>query len=291
MTIPLLAAAACLLVPPTAERITAGDLAPRLPLFAAVPAESALAFAPAPGARRILRAAELERLAAKLRAPGAAAGKVEEDVCVERAAEPLDAARLLAAMQRSIPEARIEIREVSRYPAPAGEIEFPRAGLRPSGLWAGFVRYGRERKFRIWAQVEATVEQETVMAATALVPGRPVTAEQVRVESLRRRPGAPAARSLAEVVGRLPRRAIAKGAAVQPEWLEEAPLVGRGDPVRVEVRQGGARLELDAVAETSGRRGDRIALRNPESKKRFQARVSGKGRAVIEDPGTRRENP
>jgi flagella basal body P-ring formation protein FlgA len=287
MTLPLLAAAACILVPPSAERITAGDLAPRVPLFAGVSAETPLGFAPSPGARRVFRARELEQLAARLSAPG----QVEVDVCVERATMTIDPARLLAAMQRSRPEASIAIREHSRYPAPEGEIEFPAAGLRQTGMWTGFVRYGQDRRFRIWAQVDATVERAEVVAMAALAPGRPVTAEQVKVETLRRPPGTPGAKSLDEVVGRLPRRAIAKGAAVRTEWLEEAPLVERGDPVRVVVRQGGARLEIDAVAETSGHKGDRISLRNPESKKRFAARVSGKGQAVVETTESRRENP
>jgi flagella basal body P-ring formation protein FlgA len=84
----------------------------------------------------------------------------------------------------------------------------------------------------------------------------------------------------------MPTRGIAKGAGVRAEWLVDAPEIARGDSVNVEVRHGGARLSVQAVAESGGRRGDRIALRNPETKRRFLAQVAGKGQAVIEGPSS-----
>lgn len=54
-----------------------------------------------------------------------------------------------------------------------------------------------------------------------------------------------------------------------------------GDEVRVVVRMGAARLTLDALAETSGRVGERILLKNRESGRRFAAVVAGPGAARI----------
>jgi hypothetical protein len=65
-----------------------------------------------------------------------------------------------------------------------------------------------------------------------------------------------------------------------------APEVRKGDVVRIEARNGAARLVLDAQALASGRLGDRIALRNPSSGKLFTATVAGRGRAVVEFPGS-----
>jgi hypothetical protein len=58
--------------------------------------------------------------------------------------------------------------------------------------------------------------------------------------------------------------------------------INRGDLVEVEVRSGAARLLLRARSEADGRVGETIPLRNPSSNKVFQARVEGKGRALLE---------
>jgi hypothetical protein len=54
----------------------------------------------------------------------------QTEICIQRDVAPPDPSRLLAAMQRTLPEAHIEILEFSRRPIPEGEMEFPRAGLR-----------------------------------------------------------------------------------------------------------------------------------------------------------------
>lgn len=54
-----------------------------------------------------------------------------------------------------------------------------------------------------------------------------------------------------------------------------------GDEVRVVVTVGAARLTLDALAETSGRAGERVTLKNRESGRRFAAIVAGPGEARI----------
>jgi hypothetical protein len=57
--------------------------------------------------------------------------------------------------------------------------------------------------------------------------------------------------------------------------------VERGETVRVEVRSGGVLLAFDASAETSGRTGDPVIVKNPQNGKRFQARVEGPGKVSI----------
>ena len=57
--------------------------------------------------------------------------------------------------------------------------------------------------------------------------------------------------------------------------------VERGDPVRVEAGSGPVRLGFDARAESAGRTGDMILLKNPLNGQRFQARVEGKGKASV----------
>jgi flagella basal body P-ring formation protein FlgA len=63
--------------------------------------------------------------------------------------------------------------------------------------------------------------------------------------------------------------------------------VAAGDKGSVTVEAGQARLSLDAQAETGGRRGDRIVLKNLTSGQRFRGVVAGPGQVKVEgDDGT-----
>ena len=58
--------------------------------------------------------------------------------------------------------------------------------------------------------------------------------------------------------------------------------VDRGEIVTVEVQSGGAVLRIDAEAQASGRQGQSITLRNSTSGKIFRAKITGKGRVLLE---------
>jgi flagella basal body P-ring formation protein FlgA len=272
-------AAHCVGIPAESDTITAADLAPAAPVFAAAPEDSRIGFAPAPGVRRTFTEAELRRVAQRLGLTGEI-----RSVCVERPEAPLSTERILAAMRHAIPGAAIDLVDWSRHPAPVGVLEFPASGLQASGLWRGFMRYGGTRRFAVWARVKVRVKRAEAVALEPLAAGKPIGPTQVRLEEVEGLPTRdPHPASLDEVVGRLPRRSIPKGAAITKGMLAEAPEVSRGETVRVEVRWGGARLELEARAERDGRRGERILLFNPDTKRRFPATVAGKGRASVGD--------
>jgi flagella basal body P-ring formation protein FlgA len=97
-----------------------------------------------------------------------------------------------------------------------------------------------------------------------------------------------AAQSLEEVTGRIPRRSLARGMPVPRAQLGEALEVARGQSVRVEVRQGATRLEMEGLAEAAGRRGERVVVKNLSSGRRFSARVAGPGLVVA---GTNGKEP
>jgi flagellar basal body P-ring formation chaperone FlgA len=214
------AVAACLPVAPGAKHITAGDLARADANFAAAPAGAVVAFAPSPGSQRFFRAAELRRLALRLRLlPGA-----EQDLCFSRRMSVLTPGRLLEAMQAALPAGRVELVDFSRQAAPEGDLVFSAKALQRGSaetFWNGFVRYGGDRRFPIWTKV--------------------------RVET-------------------------------------PPPPVARGEKVMVDVWSGAIHLEVEALAESSGAEGERVALRNLESKKRFFARVSGTARVAVGNP-------
>ena len=83
------------------------------------------------------------------------------------------------------------------------------------------------------------------------------------------------------IVGKVLRRAIPAGSAISASLLEEPKDVERGEMVQVEVRSGAARLKLEGRAQSAGRTGDAIRVRNLSTGKSFSAHVSAKGRVVL----------
>lgn len=268
-------ALACIAIAGGADRITAGDLG-----LQGVDAAAVVGLAPAPGVQRVFRVAELQRIAARLQATAAP----ESDVCVERRTVVLDAARLMEAMQKQSPDARIEVIDFSRVRVPEGELEFPLSGLRQTadgGYWSGFVRYAGGRRFLVWAKVKVRTSSARVVAAEALKPGQVLAASQLRIETRDEFSTAPPVVSIEDAVGKVLRRAVPAGAEIQQQWLAAPPDISRGDTVRVEVHSGAAVLAFEGKAEAGGSVGQSIAVLNPDSKKKFQARIEGKGRVSV----------
>jgi flagella basal body P-ring formation protein FlgA len=275
------ALAACLTLHPGASNVTAADIH-----LDGVPAETILSLAPAPGAQRIFHVPELRQIATRFHVAHAP----EDDICVEREMAPLDSAKLLEAMQKELPDAKIEISEFSKQPAPRGELEFRRSGLRANApseaTWFGAIRYAPNREFTIWAKVKVTVRAPRVIALIDLAPNKPIEASQVKLET---RDEFPSTQSLAETieeaVGRYPRVTIRAGSAIRRDGLEAVKDIRQGDVVEVEVRSGQAHLKFEARAESSGTIGETIAVRNPVSTKRFQAKIAAKGKVWVDAGG------
>jgi flagella basal body P-ring formation protein FlgA len=277
----------CLAVGAASDRILAGDLAAGFPEWAAVPAETPLGLAPAPGVQRVFRVLELRRLAERW----SLSTVPDREICVTRPVAVLTAARLLAAMQNAVqndgqkvlPAAHIELFDFSRQLAPEGTLVFPVSGLRQGpagGYWSGSVAYGGKHRFTLWARVKVTIASARVVAAEDLKPGVALESAQFRVETREEVPAAGLVSAVEEVAGKVLRRPVARGTALRAEWLEPAKVVLRGETVRVEAVRGGARLELECVAEGSGAIGEIVPVLNPVSQRRFPARVESKGRVV-----------
>jgi flagella basal body P-ring formation protein FlgA len=271
--------AGCVALGPGSDGILGRDLAPALPGLA----DTTIAISPAPvaGVPRIFRMPELRRLAARF----GLSGDPLKELCFARPVAPPDPARFVEAMHRALPQAQLEILDYGRMPAPEGEVEFLLRGLRragPDGYWSGSIKYGGGRRFPVWARVKVTVSEPRVVAAENLRPGRAISSAELRLETRAVFPADNAfATSLETVAGRAARLTIAAGEAIRTDWLAAAPDVLRGDRVVVEVHSGGAYLKFEAVAEASGSVGQVIPITNPDSKKRFSARVEGKGRVAV----------
>lgn len=278
----LLAAAACVAV--DGEKILARDLAPATEAFRALAPDTDMGYSPAPGARRVLHAAELSRMIAR---HGGVPGQMRE-ICIERATEKLTQETIAAALRTAAGnrQATIALLDWSRYPVPRGEIQFPLAGITPVHggelLWRGYVRYGSSQRCAIWARVRVSLRQPRVVARVALPAGRPILREQLQVEEVEASPfGARPVEVMDAVVGRLARRRLAAGAPIFASLLEAPQEIHSGDTVTVEVSSGQARLSFEARADSGGRKGDTIPVRNPATGKSLRARVESAGKASI----------
>ncbi|MGH9664535.1 MAG: flagellar basal body P-ring formation chaperone FlgA, partial [Bryobacteraceae bacterium] len=84
-----------------------------------------------------------------------------------------------------------------------------------------------------------------------------------------------------DVLGRKPARLIRAGQIISPGMLKNPDEIERGDAVSVKVLSGGAQLRFEARAESSGGRGEIIAVQNPVSGKKFEAVVQRKGKVLV----------
>ena len=273
--------------PIASENIVAGDLARAIPEFSRAPADADIGYAPSPGSRRVFRIDELRRLATRFQVE--LGGKRE--ACFEWPLAPLSREQAIAAMRLSLnlPEARVEVIELSKRVTPRGEVIFPVTSLIPpanrhtgTALWRGYVLYGGERRFDVWARVKISAQMSHVVVVTPIPAGRPIGAAEVKLEMVDDFPlSNDAARNLDEVVGWVPKFGFAAGHAVLRSDVSEAIVIKTGDLVDVFVKSGNAHLKLQALAESSGHRGDMIALRNPKSGKTFRAKVEAEDKALV----------
>ncbi len=276
--------AGCL--PVVDDPIRAQDLAAAIPEFAG--RTELLGPAPAPGSRRAFGVPELRRIAARL---GVAAASPE--TCLEWPLEPLTAERVLADLVKAAPPgAHITVLDFDRHPVPGGALSFSRPAL-AGALWRGTVRYRERRTVPVWAKATVSLPSMVVVAARILPARQPIPAAALVLESRDVGAfGARAAATAATVAGKLPRRTIRAGEVVLENLVADSPDVARGQRVSVEVESGAARLSLEAQAQTAGRVGDRIQLKNPQSGRRFRAVVSGKGKVHIDvDAPSGRDGP
>ena len=276
--------------PVEGDRIEARSLAVFLPAFRALPPDTPISLAPAPGARRTFRDSELAALA---RRHSLELADYPESVCFEWEMQPLDRAQVMEAMRVVLPapDLAIEIVELSLYSVPSGRLEFRRDGLgMPADpiaaapvVWRGAVVYGEGRRYSVWARVRLRAKVTRVVAADALKRGAPIQPSQLRTETVEAFPmTGDAAESVEQAAGKAPWRDIAPNTVVRLSSLMQLPDVARGELVEVEVRAGAARLALSAKAESAGRNGETISVRNLSTNRVFPARVSGKKRVVVD---------
>ncbi len=199
------------------------------------------------------------------------------DVCVTRPTAVFTADRLLAAMQKELPAAHIELLDFSRQPAPEGELAFPAAGLRQAatgGYWSGYVTYGGRHHFTLWARVRVRMAATRVIAVQDIKPGAALEAALFRVETREEIPATGFAGAVEEVAGMTSRRANRRGNGVTDG------VAGGGESGDARGDRGSAGRPWRSTSEAGRHRGGlgSSGRDHPDSEPRIQTTFYGKGR-------------
>jgi flagella basal body P-ring formation protein FlgA len=276
------------------DYVVAADLVATAPAFAQMPTDFNLGYLPSSGAARTLHGADLQRIAKNR---GIAIDGLP-DVCFQRRTFVPSAEQIREAMLSSLDlsGAKIEIVSSSQRPVPMGDVVFPREGFQvPQGpsapvdlLWHGTVRYDNGKTAPVWAKVRITATMTRVIAVKTIPAGKPIQKNQVRLETSEDFPlDETMARSLDDVVNKVPRSVLRAQTPIRKTQVERPPDVAKGDVVTVRVIDGAMRMVLDGTAQAAGVSGAVIMVRNPSSGKDFRAQVTGKDQVtvLIDDAG------
>jgi flagella basal body P-ring formation protein FlgA len=214
------------------------------------------------------------------------------NVCVERAVRPISREQMKSALVAALgpADAELELVEFSEQPAPPGRLEFRRAGLNkpprqaPDApvLWRGRLIYDGQRSVMVWARVKISVDRAVLVASEDIAMGAVLGTGQIQEVHERQFPFVePSLASRDDIIGKIARRVIPAGQKFAASALGEPTDISKGDTVHVRVVDGLATLSLDAVAQSSGKKGESILVHNPTTGKNFRAVVDEKGRATV----------
>ncbi len=138
------------------------------------------------------------------------------------------------------------------------------------------------RESRRWFKIKVSGKERVLLAKRDLVRGEPVqssdfSTQLVDCQSLRR-----------EVMDHLPEGMIYQltcnlrtGQPLPSKRLQPYRLIKRGELVQVVLQQGGVRISTRGVAMGNGTLKEIITVKNPTSRKFFQAQVVGSGKVVV----------
>jgi flagella basal body P-ring formation protein FlgA len=149
-------------------------------------------------------------------------------------------------------------------------------------VWPGKLLYDDQHSISVWAKVRILVDTEMFVAKNDVPKGEAIRAEQIvsthspQFPSLKSKPFSSDA-----IIGKVARRMIPAGQKITPDALEDPKDVIQGETVHVKVVDGAATITLDAVAQSSGNKGETILVHNPASGKNFRARIEDRSQVIV----------
>lgn len=137
-------------------------------------------------------------------------------------------------------------------------------------------------RWAIYVPVEISIWQPIVVAATPIARGQTLTLQDL---ALAEHDVATVGRGYysdpAALEGFIARRVLSPRNPVLASQVEAPLQVKRGDKVIITAIQNGLQVKMEGIAERDGRYGDRIAVRNSQSRRIVEAQVIGTGQVQV----------
>lgn len=147
-----------------------------------------------------------------------------------------------------------------------------------SGARTALVRCPDTPGWKLYVPVKVRVESDVVVLKGPVRAGEPIRADQLVVQ--RRdtaRSAAPVITDPALVVGQVPSRSLAAGAALTSADLRQGPPLRRGDPVVLLTRIGGIEVRMAGRALGAAGAGGVVSAENVESRRIVRGRLTAPG--------------
>ncbi|BBA32608.1 SAF domain family [Methylocaldum marinum] len=153
---------------------------------------------------------------------------------------------------------------------------------RESGFLSLGVRCEGTHPWTIYNKVRVKVYRNVVVLKNAVRQGARLTETDLGLER----------RDLAElrgsyftsyepVINRPVRRTLAAGAVLSPDWLTVPKLIRRGQKVTIQAQSSHVAVKMSGRALSDGEAGQRIRVRNDQSKRIVEGMVAGPGLVLI----------
>lgn len=266
-------------------------------LWDGVETDRALGPAPAPGARIVVEAPQLQAIARQFGVDWRPASSADRAL-VERPGKPLAREDALDALRTALRgagvsrEAEVELPGFNAPMVPAGAPVHPTVSQLDydavTGRFTGLVQVVVEGVPPVSARVSGRVVEmvEVAVPVRRMPPGTVLTASDLRLQRIR------TAQAMGEVV-RLPQQAAGlalKQTAVPGQPIPVSDLVrplvvAKGAQVRMRLDAGPVALTANGVAVEGGAMGERIRILNPSSRAVVEAEVVGPDQVRV-TPGT-----
>ncbi|MCC6677065.1 MAG: flagellar basal body P-ring formation protein FlgA [Phycisphaerales bacterium] len=133
-------------------------------------------------------------------------------------------------------------------------------------------------------RVDVKVKRPVLVVRRGLTRGQAITADDFTADEQWLAPRVRPA-TAARAVGAIARSALRAGEVLDESDFEAPLVVKKGELVTVHCLSGMVKVEMVARAMQAGRDGEVVAFQAADSKRTFQARMSGRGRAVVVTDG------
>jgi len=164
---------------------------------------------------------------------------------------------------------RIEFRGINNS-RPKGQFSFQMAIIQGGKVLRGPVRCAMN------------VSLPVVIAVSPIIRGELITLDKCMLKTIDiTHYGITPCDSVSQVIGKRAARQIQAGNVLTNQWLQDLPVVEKGDAIRIISSINKVKVAVDAVARESGAIGEKIWAENAVSHKMVRVMIKGKGQAEL----------